>query len=167
MLRDVGIPVPFRDLPRVGCPHCSSFMHLVGESLSYLSMSHTGPATRLKLPLFLYNSTAALPPLFLSVRIQAVYLMFLWRSRAERRICCCEACRVCTRLCLLLQPVCAVDRFSAGSDSLRSLRRQAAEWLQTGGVPLDTFCGATNQKRGSSGRLRNGGRIERPVLMNR
>lgn len=76
MLRDEGIPVPFRDLPRVGCPHCSSFMHLVGESLSYLSMSHTGPATRLKLPLFLYNSTAALPPLFLSVRIQAVYLIF-------------------------------------------------------------------------------------------
>lgn len=39
--------------PRVGRLHCSSFMHLVGESLSYLSMSHTGPATRLKLPLLL------------------------------------------------------------------------------------------------------------------
>lgn len=49
-----------------GCSHWLSFMHLAGVPV-YLSMSHTGPATRLTLPLLLYNSTvpssAPLPPL--------------------------------------------------------------------------------------------------------
>lgn len=63
----IKAPVPFTDFPTAGCLHWRSFMHLFGKSPCYLSMSHTGPATRLTLPLLLYKSTApsatAPPPL--------------------------------------------------------------------------------------------------------
>lgn len=76
--------------------------------------------------------------------------------------------RVCTSSSLRTSPlsVLLLNRRSAVSRSTRSLRRQAAEWLQTGGVSLDTFRPLANQMSHSSGRRGNGGRMERPVSMN-
>lgn len=158
---------PWLRVARTGSHSC-----ICPESPCYLSMSHTGPATRLALPLLLYNSTApkrssSPSSVFLSCGCTTVgrwsKMGCQWMSSVRgERVC------SCLRMppVLLPRPVCGVNRRSAGSGSKCSLRRQAAEWLQSGGVSLDTLCRPTNQRRPSGGRLGNGGRMERPVLMN-
>ena len=67
-------------------------------------------------------------------------------------------CLCCGRRLFALCPPCEASLCG----SVRSLRRQAPEWLLTGGVSLDTLGGPANQSGPSGGRLGNGGRMERP-----
>lgn len=122
-----------------------SFMRLAGEPVGFINESHRH---------------ARAPSAYITPPVLPLFHPRVCRSRAERLpvmrdICGREPCR-CGPRC----SVCGVNRRSAGST--RSLRRQAAEWLQTGGGSFNTTCRPANQKAFRGGRLGNGGRMERP-----
>lgn len=138
------------EISRAG-PHWQSFMHLAGESVLFINESHR-PC----------DSAHGLLPTALPLSLSPDVQIRSRKAACDGDICGCERCRCrCGAACPRCS-VCGMNRRSAGSGSIRSLRRQTAEWLQTGGVSLDTTCRPTNQMASSGGRLGNGGRMERP-----
>lgn len=130
-------------------------MHLAGESVLFLNESHR-PATALT-GSFLPPSLCLLGGSSTAERLPVAGMSLGGSGVGALR---CGAVR-CGAACPR-SSVCGMNRRSAGSGSTRSLRRQTAEWLQTGGVSLDTTCRPTNRMAFSGGRLGNGGRMERP-----
>lgn len=163
-----SVPVSWRVrcavAPRRFTPHAGSagsHSCIWPERPCYLSMSHTGPATRLTLPPLLCNSTApSARPLLdprsqdgrglgggcasLDARSLGLFVLFLSALASP------------SPLCWLVRS--ALRRGFQGS--MRSLRRQAAEWLQTGGASLDTWRRPANQRSPCGGRRGDGGRME-------
>lgn len=132
------------------------------ERPCYLSMSHTGPATRLTLPPLLCNSTAPSAP-----RPPLASCPEDPRSQDKAEGGCASLdVWVCLFFFLLSaspSPVCSLVRSALRrgfQGSMRSPRRQAAEWLQTGGASLDTWCRPANQRSPCGGRRGDGGRME-------
>lgn len=153
---------PHRFSPHAGS--AGSHSCIWPERPCYLSMSHTGPATRLTLPPLLCNSTApgrSSSSGFVSGRSE--------ESGQGWGGALCVSQFGCVLFCIrhsrsaFPSPVCWLVRSALRrgfQGSMRSLRRQAAEWLQTGGASLDTWCRPANQRSPCGGRRGDGGRME-------